>query len=213
MVKGSRKETTKGGVIMQAKDLVLKARDEYIATSQDEQFKKAYEKVEELKRVIPEEDEEQDKKSLTPKAFNPDDHLVNYVMNKLLEVARKEGGNMFMGDSSYMNQFIFEFYTDYDQLAKTNQFMDNWSMYIRGVSNTPAKKKKEETSDTSQSVDVEAIKKEAIKEYKEQEAKKKEEAKAKAEAEKEAKRKALEEAKKKEEEEANQNLGGLFDLL
>ena len=192
---------------MQAKDLVLKARDEYIATSQDEQFKKAYEKVEELKRVIPEEDEEQDKKSLTPKAFNPDDHLVNYVMNKLLEVARKEGGNMFMGDSSYMNQFIFEFYTDYDQLAKTNQFMDNWSMYIRGVSNTPAKKKKEETSDTSQSVDVEAIKKEAIKEYKEQEAK------AKAEAEKEAKRKALEEAKKKEEEEANQNLGGLFDLL
>lgn len=196
---------------MQAKDLVLKARDEYIANSQDEQFKAAFEKVEELKRVISEEDEEQDKKSLTPKVFNPDDHLVNYVMNKLLEVARKEGGNMFMGDSSCMNQFIFEFYTDYDQLAKTNQFMDNWSMYIRGVSNTPAKNKKEETSDTS-NVDVEAIKKEAIKEYKEQEAKKKEEAKAKAEAEKEAKRKAQEEAKKKEEEEANQNLGGLFDL-
>lgn len=191
---------------MQAKDLVLKARDEYIANSQDEQFKKAFEKVEALRVEADDEVKEL-------KGYEPDDDLTNYVMNKLLEVARKEGGNMFMGDSSCMNEFIFEFYTDYDQLKTDNKnFSDNWSMYIRGVSNTPAKKKKEETSDTS-NVDVEAIKKEAIKEYKEQEAKKKEEAKAKAEAEKEAKRKALEEAKKKEEEEANQNLGGLFDLL
>ena len=187
---------------MQAKDLVLKARNEYLEINQDEQFKKAFEKVESLRVEADGEVEEL-------KGYEPDDDLTNYVMNKLLEAARKEGGNMFAGDSSCMNQFIFEFYTDYDQLAKTNQFMDNWSMYIRGVSNTHAKKKKEETSDTSQSVDVEAIKKEAIKEYKEQEAKKKEEAKAKAEAEKEAKRKALEEAKKKEE----SSLGGLFDLL
>lgn len=190
---------------MQAKDLVLKARDEYIASSQDEQFKKAFEKVEALRVKADDEVKEL-------KGYEPDDDLTNYVMNKLLEVARKEGGNMFMGDSSCMNEFIFEFYTDYDQLKTDNKnFSDKWSMYIRGVSNTPAKKKKEETSDTSQSVDVEAIKKEAIKEYKEQEAKKKEEAKAKAEAEKEAKRKALEEAKKKEEE--SESLGGLFDLL
>ena len=190
---------------MQAKDLVLKARDEYIAKSQDEQFKKAFEKVEALRVEADGEVEEL-------KGYEPDDDLTNYVMNKLLEAARKEGGNMFMGDSSIMNEYIFEFYTDYDQLKTDDKnFSDNWSMYIRGVSNTPAKKKKEETSDTSQSVDVEAIKKEAIKEYKEAEAKKKEEAKAKAEAEKEAKRKALEEAKKQEEE--SESLGGLFDLL
>ena len=185
---------------MQAKDLVLKARDEYIANSQDEQFKKAFEKVEALRVEADDEVKEL-------KGYEPDDDLTNYVMNKLLEAARKEGGNMFAGDSSIMNEYIFEFYTDYENLK--DQFEDKWSMYIRGVSNTPAKKKKEETSDTSQSVDVEAIKKEAIKEYKEQEAKKKEEAKAKAEAEKEAKRKALEEAKKQEE----SSLGGLFDLL
>lgn len=200
---------------MQAKDLVLKARDEYIANSQDEQFKKAFEKVEALRVEADDEVKEL-------KGYEPDDDLTNYVMNKLLEAARKEGGNMFAGDSSIMNEYIFEFYTDYENLK--DQFEDNWSHYITGVSNTPAKKKKS-VSDTLEDADAlaakekkleeefkkkeEALKKEAIKEYKEAEAKKKEEAKAKAEAEKEAKRKALEEAKKQEE----SSLGGLFDLL
>lgn len=201
---------------MQAKDLVLKARDEYIASSQDEQFKKAYEKVESLRVEADGEVEEL-------KGYEPDDDLTNYVMNKLLEAARKEGGNMFAGDSSIMNEYIFEFYTDYENLK--DQFEDKWSMYIHGVSNSTPKSKKKSVSDTLEDADAlavkekkleeefrkkeEALKKEAIKEYKEAEAKKKEEAKAKAEAEKEAKRKALEEAKKQEE----SSLGGLFDLL
>ena len=204
---------------MQAKDLVLKARDEYIANSQDEQFKKAFEKVEALRVEADGEVEEL-------KGYEPDDDLTNYVMNKLLDAARKEGGNMFAGDSSIMNEYIFEFYTDYDQLKTDDKsFSDNWSMYIHGVSNGTPKSKKKSVSDTLEDADKlaakekkleeefrkkeEALKKEAIKEYKEAEAKKKEEAKAKAEAEKEAKRKALEEAKKQEE----SSLGGLFDLL
>ena len=201
---------------MQAKDLVLKARDEYIANSQDEQFKKAYEKVEALRVEADDEVKEL-------KGYEPDDDLTNYVMNKLLEAARKEGGNMFAGDSSIMNEYIFEFYTDYENLK--DQFEDKWSMYIHGVSNGTPKSKKNSVSDTLDDADAlaakekkleeefkkkeEALKKEAIKEYKEQEAKKKEEAKLKAEEEKEAKRKALEEAKKQEE----SSLGGLFDLL
>ena len=201
---------------MQAKDLVLKARDEYIANSQDEQFKKAFEKVEALRVEADGEVEEL-------KGYEPDDDLTNYVMNKLLEAARKEGGNMFAGDSSIMNEYIFEFYTDYENLK--DQFEDKWSMYIHSVSNGTPKSKKKSVSDTLEDADAlaakekkleeefrkkeEALKKEAIKEYKEAEAKKKEEAKAKAEAEKEAKRKALEEAKKQEE----SSLGGLFDLL
>ena len=201
---------------MQAKDLVLKARNEYIANSQDEQFKKAFEKGEALRVEADDEVKEL-------KGYEPDDDLTNYVMNKLLEAARKEGGNMFAGDSSIMNEYIFEFYTDYENLK--DQFEDKWSMYIQGVSNGTPKNKKKSVSDTLEDADAlaakekkleeefrkkeEALKKEAIKEYKEQEAKKKEEAKAKAEAEKEAKRKALEEAKKQEE----SSLGGLFDLL
>ena len=201
---------------MEAKQLVVNARDEYLKINQDEQFKKAYEKVEAL-RV--EDDEE-----LKLKGFDPDNNLTNFVMNKLLELACKEGGNMFMGDSSQLNEFIFEFYTDYDTFVGTNQFNDNWSNFIRGVSNTPPKKKKE-VSDTLDDADALAakekkleeefrkkeaeLKKAAIKEYKEQEAKKKEEAKAKAEAEKQ---KALEAAKRKEQEESEM-LGGMFDLL
>ena len=206
---------------MEAKQLVVNARDEYLKINQDEQFKKAYEKVESLRREVVEDEEDS---KTTPKNFDPDNNLTNYVMNKLLELARKEGGNMFMGDSSQLNEFIFEFYTDYDTLVGTNQFNDNWSNFIRGVSNTPQKKKKE-VSDTLEDADKLAakekkleeefrkkeaeLKKAAIKEYKEQEAKKKEEAKAKAEAEKQ---KALEEAKRKEQEES-ETLGGMFDLL
>ena len=205
---------------MEAKQLVVNARNEYLKINQDEQFKKAYEKVESLRR---EEVEDEEDSKTTPKNFDPDNNLTNYVMNKLLELARKEGGNMFMGDSSQLNEFIFEFYTDYDTLVGTNQFNDNWSRYISGVSNTAPKKKS--VSDTLDDADKLAakekklleefrkkeaeLKKAAIKEYKEQEAKKKEEAKAKAEAEKQ---KALEEAKRKEQEES-ETLGGMFDLL
>ena len=133
------------------------------------------------------------------------ENCVNHIMNNLTKK------RIYGGADSLMYEFIHEYYVD-----NFTEVKDNWSMYLRGASNTTTKKKKEETSENAADtpkVDVEAIKKEAIKEYKEQEAKKKEEAKAKAEAEKEAKRKALEETKKKEEEEANQNLGGLFDLL
>lgn len=213
---------------MEAKQLVVNARNEYLKINQDEQFKKAYEKVESLRRE--EVEDEKDNKT-TPKNFDPDNNLTNYVMNKLLELARKEGGNMFMGDSSQLNEFIFEFYTDYDTLVGTNQFNDNWSNFIRGVSNTPSKKKKE-VSDTLDDADKlaakekkleeefkkkeAAIRKQAIADYKaeekakkEEQARLKEEAKAKAEAEKQ---KALEEAKRKEQEES-ETLGGMFDLL
>lgn len=206
---------------MEAKQLVVNARDEYLKINQDEQFKKAYEKVEALR--CEEVEDEKDSKT-TPKNFDPDDNLTNYVMNKLLELARKEGGNMFMGDSSQLNEYIFEFYTDYDTLVGTNQFNDNWSNFIRGLSNTPQKKKKE-VSDTLDDADAlaakekkleeefkkkeAAIRKQAIADYKAEEKAKKEEAKAKAEAEKQ---KALEEAKRKEQEESEM-LGGMFDLL
>ena len=201
---------------MQAKDLVLKARDEYIATSQDEQFKKAFEKVEALRVEADDEVKEL-------KGYEPDDDLTNYVFNKLLEKARKEGGNVFMGDSKDLYEYIFEFYTDYENLK--DQFEDKWSMYIRGVSNGTPKSKKKSVSDTLEDADAlaekekkleeefkkkeEALKKAAIKEYKEAEAKKKEEAKLKAEEEKKRKE---EEAKRKEQEES-ESLGGLFDLL
>lgn len=134
---------------MQAKDLVLKARDEYIANSQDEQFKAAYEKVEALRVKADDEVKEL-------KGYEPDDDLTNYVMNKLLEVARKEGGNMFMWDSSCMNEFIFEFYTDYENLK--DQFEDKWSMYIRGVSNSTPKSKKKSVLDTLEDADALAAK-------------------------------------------------------
>ncbi len=202
---------------MEAKQLIVNAKNEYLALNQDSQFKKAYEKVESL-RV--EDDEE-----LKLKGYDPDVDLTNYVMNKLLKKAREEGGNMFMGDSKDLHEYIFEFYTDYEALkVDSNNFADGWSRYISGVSNTPSKKKKE-VSDTLADADKLAakekkleeefrkkeaeLKKAAIKEYKEQEAKKKEEAKAKAEAEKQ---KALEEAKRKEQEES-ETLGGMFDLL
>ena len=201
---------------MQAKDLVLKARNEYLEINQDEQFKKAFEKVEALRVEADDEVKEL-------KGYEPNDDLTNYVFNKLLEKARKEGGNVFMGDSKDLYEYIFEFYTDYENLK--DQFEDKWSRYIRGLSNGTPTTKKKSVSDTLEDADKlaakekkleeefrkkeESLKKEAIKEYKEQEAKKKEEAKAKAEAEKEAKRKALEEAKKQEE----SSLGGLFDLL
>ena len=200
---------------MQTKDLVLKARDEYIANSQDEQFKKAFEKVEALRVEADDEVEEL-------KGYEPNDDLTNYVFNKLLEKARKEGGNVFMGDSKDLYEYIFEFYTDYENLK--DQFEDKWSMYIQGVSNGTPKNKKKSVSDTLEDADKlaakekkleeefrkkeEALKKEAIKEYKEAEAKKKEEAKLKAEEEK----------KRKEEEKNNtQNNGGfaqmsLFDM-
>lgn len=202
---------------MEAKQLIVNAKNEYLALNQDSQFKKAYEKVESL-RV--EDDEE-----LKLKGYDPDVDLTNYVMNKLLKKAREEGGNMFMGDSKDLHEYIFEFYIDYEALkTDSTNFTDGWSRYISGVSNTPSKKKKE-VSDTLEDADKLAakekkleeefrkkeaeLKKAAIKEYKEQEAKKKEEAKAKAEAEKQ---KALEEAKRKEQEES-ETLGGMFDLL
>ena len=209
---------------MEAKQLIVNAKNEYLALNQDSQFKKAYEKVESL-RV--EDDEE-----LKLKGYDPDVDLTNYVMNKLLKKAREEGGNMFMGDSSQLNEFIFEFYTDYEALkTDSTNFTDGWSRYISGVSNTPPKKKKE-VSDTLEDADKlaakekkleeefrkkeEAIRKQAIADYKaeekakkEEQARLKEEAKAKAEAEKQ---KALEEAKRKEQEES-ETLGGMFDLL
>ena len=201
---------------MEAKDIVLAARKEYLEQSQDEQFKKAFEKVEALRVEADDEVEEL-------KGYEPNDDLTNYVMNKLLEKARKEGGNVFMGDSKDLYEYIFEFYTDYENLK--DQFEDKWSMYIRGVSNGTPKSKKKSVSDTLEDADAlaakekkleeefkkkeEALKKAAIKEYKEAEAKKKEEAKLKAEEEKKRKE---EEAKRKEQEES-ESLGGLFDLL
>ena len=201
---------------MEAKDIVLAARKEYLEQSQDEQFKKAFEKVEALRVEADDEVEEL-------KGYEPNDDLTNYVFNKLLEKARKEGGNVFMGDSKDLYEYIFEFYTDYENLK--DQFEDKWSMYIRGVSNGTQKSKKKSVSDTLEDADAlaekekkleeefkkkeEALKKAAIKEYKEAEAKKKEEAKLKAEEEKKRKE---EEAKRKEQEES-ESLGGLFDLL
>lgn len=200
---------------MEAKDIVLAARKEYLEQSQDEQFKKAFEKVEALRVEADGEVEEL-------KGYEPNEDLTNYVFNKLLEKARKEGGNVFMGDSKDLYEYIFEFYTDYENLK--DQFEDKWSMYIRGVSNGTPKSKKKSVSDTLEDADAvaakekkleeefkkkeEALKKAAIKEYKEAEAKKKEEAKLKAEEEK----------KRKEEEKNNtQNNGGfaqmsLFDM-
>lgn len=201
---------------MEAKDIVLAARKEYLEQSQDEQFKKAFEKVEALRVEADGEVEEL-------KGYEPNEDLTNYVMNKLLEKARKEGGNVFMGESKDLYEYIFEFYTDYENL--NDQFEDKWSMYIRGLSNGTPKSKKKSVSDTLEDADAlaakekkleeefkkkeEALKKAAIKEYKEQEAKKKEEAKLKAEEEKKRKE---EEAKRKEQEES-ESLGGLFDLL
>lgn len=201
---------------MEAKDIVLAARKEYLEQSQDEQFKKAFEKVEALRVEADGEVEEL-------KGYEPNDDLTNYVFNKLLEKARKEGGNVFMGDSKDLYEYIFEFYTDYENLK--DQFEDKWSMYIRGLSNGTPKSKKKSVSDTLEDADAlaakekkleeefkkkeEALKKAAIKEYKEAEAKKKEEAKLKAEEEKKRKE---EEAKRKEQEES-ESLGGLFDLL
>ena len=201
---------------MEAKDIVLAARKEYLEQSQDEQFKKAFEKVEALRVEADGEVEELN-------GYEPNDDLTNYVFNKLLEKARKEGGNVFMGDSKDLYEYIFEFYTDYENLK--DQFEDKWSMYIRGLSNGTPKSKKKSVSDTLEDADAlaekekkleeefkkkeEALKKAAIKEYKEAEAKKKEEAKLKAEEEKKRKE---EEAKRKEQEES-ESLGGLFDLL
>lgn len=200
---------------MEAKDIVLAARKEYLEQSHDEQFKKAFEKVEALRVEADGEVEEL-------KGYEPNDDLTNYVFNKLLEKARKEGGNVFMGDSKDLYEYIFEFYTDYENLK--DQFEDKWSQYIRGLSNGTPKSKKKSVSDTLEDADAlaakekkleeefkkkeEALKKAAIKEYKEAEAKKKEEAKLKAEEEK----------KRKEEEKNNtQNNGGfaqmsLFDM-
>ena len=197
---------------MQARDIVVNAKHEYLKINQDEQFKAAYNKVEELRT----------------EEFDPDEELTNYVMNKLLEQARKEGGNMFMGDNSVMNEYIFEFYTDYDALKSTAKvFDDNWSKWIRGLNNTPAENKvdinkikteafkeaKKQLDAERGKIDVDSIRKQAVAEYKAEEKAKKEEAKAKAEAEKkakeEAKLKALEEAKKEE----TDSLGGMFDLL
>lgn len=201
---------------MEAKDIVLAARKEYLEQTQDEQFKKAFEKVEALRVEADGEVEEL-------KGYEPNEDLTNYVFNKLLEKARKEGGNVFMGDSKDLYEYIFEFYTDYENLK--DQFEDKWSMYIRGLSNGTPKSKKKSVSDTLEDADAlaakekkleeefkkkeEALKKAAIKEYKESEAKKKEEAKLKAEEEKKRKE---EEAKRKEQEES-ESLGGLFDLL
>ena len=200
---------------MEAKDIVLAARKEYLEINQDEQFKKAFEKVEAL-RV------EADGEVEDLKGYEPNEDLTNYVFNKLLEKARKEGGNVFMGDSKDLYEYIFEFYTDYENLK--DQFEDKWSMYIRGVSNGTPKSKKKSVSDTLEDADAlaakekkleeefkkkeEALKKAAIKEYKEAEAKKKEEAKLKAEEEKK---------RKEEEKNNNQNNGGfaqmsLFDM-
>lgn len=155
---------------MQAKDLVMKARNEYVELNTDAQFTAAYLAVEELRK----------------ESDDPDDELTNYVMNKLLEVARKEGGNMFAGESSLMNEYIFEFYTDYKNLNK-KLFKDSWSKYIRGIGDS---KPKSETK--APEVNVEAIKKEAIAEYKAEIKAKEEEAKRKKEEE----QKAKEEAKK-----------------
>ena len=201
---------------MEAKDIVLAARKEYLEINQDERFLIAFEKVEALRVEADDEVEEL-------KGYEPDDDLTNYVFNKLLEKARKEGGNVFMGDSKDLYEYIFEFYMDYENLK--DQFEDKWSMYIRGVSNGTPKSKKKSVSDTLEDADAlaakekkleeefkkkeEALKKAAIKEYKEAEAKKKEEAKLKAEEEKKRKE---EEAKRKEQEES-ESLGGLFDLL
>lgn len=200
---------------MEAKDIVLAARKEYLEQSQDEQFKKAFEKVEALRVEADDEVEEL-------KGYEPNDDLTNYVFNKLLEKARKEGGNVFMGDSKDLYEYIFEFYTDYENLK--DQFEDKWSQYIRGLSNGTPKSKKKSVSDALEDADAlaakekkleeefkkkeEALKKAAIKEYKEQEAKKKEEAKLKAEEEKK---------RKEEEKNNNQNNGGfaqmsLFDM-
>ena len=184
---------------MEAKDIVLAARKEYLEINQDEQFKKAFEKVEALRVEADDEVEEL-------KGYEPNDDLTNYVFNKLLEKARKEGGNVFMGDSKDLYEYIFEFYTDYENLK--DQFEDKWSMYIRGVSNGTPKSKKKSVSDTLEDADALAAKEKKL----EEEFKKKEEAlKAKLKAEEEKKRKE-EEAKRKEQEESK-SLGGLFDLL
>lgn len=197
---------------MEAKDIVLAARKDYLEQNQDAQFKKAFEKVEAL-RVEADEDVEE------LKGYEPNDDLTNYVFNKLLEKARKEGGNVFMGDSKDLYEYIFEFYTDYENLK--DQFEDKWSMYIRGVSNgTPKadmnkvkteamKEAKKQLEAEYGKIDVEKIRKQAIADYKAEEKAKKEEAKLKAEEEKKRKE---EEAKRKEQEES-ESLGGLFDLL
>lgn len=157
---------------------------------------------------------------------NPDktkDNCVNHIMNNLTKK------RIYGGADSVMYEYIHEYYVDDFKEVK-----DNWSTFMRTPSSGGSTKKVDEAAIRDKAfkeakkqfeaehgkIDVEAIRKKAIADYKaeekakkEEQARLKEEAKAKAEAEKEAKRKAMEEAKKKEEEEANQNLGGLFDLL
>ena len=87
---------------MEANDIVLAARKDNLEQSQDEQFKRAFEKVEALRVEADGEVEEL-------KGYEPNDDLTNYVFNKLLEKARKEGGNVFLGDSKDLYEYIFEF--------------------------------------------------------------------------------------------------------
>lgn len=127
---------------MEARYLVLKAKEELVNISQDEHFK---EQVNALNTVI------------------ATDQLVNYVMNKLLKKAREEGGNVFYGDSNMLNEFITEFYIDYETLGEKDM-LDNWSRYIRMPEAPKAKKGnaedvEEEEEETEEQVEAKPKKK------------------------------------------------------
>lgn len=139
-------------------------------------------------------------------------YCVNHIMNNLTQK------RIYGGADSVMYEYIHEYYVDDFKEVK-----DNWSTFMRTPSSGGSTKKVDEAAIRDKAfkeakkqfeaehgkIDVEAIRKKAIADYKAEEKAKKEEAKAKAEAEKQ---KALEEAKRKEQEESEM-LGGMFDLL
>lgn len=146
-------------------------------------------------------------------------YCVNHIMNNLTKK------RIYGGADSVMYEYIHEYYVDGFKEVK-----DNWSTFMRTPASGGSTKKVDEAAIRDKAfkeakkqfeaehgkIDVDAIRKKAIADYKaeekvkkEEQARLKEEAKAKAEAEKQ---KALEEAKRKEQEESEM-LGGMFDLL
>lgn len=134
---------------------------------------------------------------------NPDktkENCVNHIMNNLTSK------RIYGGADSLMYEFIHEYYVD-----EFTEVKDEWSKFMRNpsaIGNNKSKKAKDEK--TTNDVDIEKIKRDAVAEYKAAEKAKKEE-QAKLKEEEKAKKEA--EAKKKAESEANEPLGGLFDLL
>lgn len=133
---------------------------------------------------------------------NPDktkENCVNHIMNNLTSK------RIYGGADSVMYEFIHEYYVD-----KFTEVKDEWSKYMRNpsaISNNKPKKAKEEKS--TNDVDIEKIKRDAVAEYKAAEKAKKEE---QARLKEEEKKRKEEEAKANAEKES-ETLGGLFDLL